>query len=391
MGTITQGPTTSGDAQFAQSFAPRISLEMVADNKFLQVLTGDKVINIENKLSEERGGSITMYNRPKLDTKLSRGDVDRYSTAKAMSSVSRQLNIDLVSETVEFPMPKTQSQQFTPYMIDEGKQEQIIDVLKASMTASIINQACGNTATSITQTALSSTAFTGNDLLTVTGNNAAVAPSRWYWAGSAATARTTDASISGQSLSIASFMTWSELLNSQPTNGAIFQSLRNSKDGHSGIVLLPESHVHQMLNDTGTAYNFKEVIYNQISSGKNQLGAFRSFTVPGINFKFVQGPDSYFPRGVNDSTGAEVALSRRGVILGHNALDMAFGQGYTNQETGEVLPGINVSIDMNHKKNNKVGYCTGEVLYGTRVTTTDNGSGGTQTLSTLVFTANTQF
>lgn len=391
MATLAHGAVTSSDAQFRQGFSARLFKETIVENPLNRILTESGCINVENDLTLNKGGRVTLYNAPKINGKGFTGDVDYYANAQQIESTSRTLDIALVSANpLTFPLQGTQSfQNFAP-KIDEHKVSQLKDWMMAMYCSSLLNQAGGNTATSITQTTLDSTAFTTSaDRLRITGNNATIAPTRWYWASKYDAAVSTDASIQSTNvLTIDDFQFALETLAAQPSAGPAYQPVNN---GLMGIVVVGFTGYNQLLNQAktnGQGLQLSNLIYSEMQGGKDGNSFMGTFTIPGLPFKFVVVPDQWLPRGVNASSGAEVANSRRAIIMGRNALDLAFGQGYA-PAGGKVIPGFNVEVDTEHKKLNKMGYAKASLLWGCKKTqTTGSGNGNTTAydLSTYVIT-----
>lgn len=362
MATESPGVIASGDGSYRLGFSSKLYAERVVMNPIVKTLTENGCINIENDLSKSGGGTVTMYNQLRLGGKGSTGDVDVYSTAILSDKASRSFVIAKNSQSIQWPLKGTQSQQYSPYDIGEHNKVLLGDWAEAIVSSSLINQAAGNTATSITVLAADETAFTGSDLTRVTGNNAAAVPTYHYEA-SLGGVITTDSGInSGNPLTIADFQLAAEIVTSQQSGKPTWQTIKNKP--YLGVALMSMTALNQLTRDPVTAGQGFQLsqIYNAMLAGGKTMDL-QQFQLPGVPFLLVVCPDSAIPRGVTLSSGAETANTRRVVILGSNAIDMAFGAGFTPQG-GNPIPGINVEFDLEYKKLNKQGFGTASVLWG---------------------------
>ena len=386
MATIAQGATTSSDAQYRIGYASTLYYEGIINNPINRILSEAGCINREEDLSRNGGGTFTMYNDLKLNGKGNTGDdVDLYASSVKTEKNSRTMLIALNSYSINWPLKGTQSQQFTPYDIGQNNERKLADWAKALYSAAMINQLASNTATAITQYALdtASSFSSAADLLRITGNNAATVPTYHYWGSSPTTARTTDASISSSDvLTLGDFQAAAENITSQPAAAPAWQTLTNKP--YLACAIISFTGFNQLLNEAktlGQGFQTSEVMMRQIEAGSKVEPDIQTFTIPGIPFKFVVVNDSWLPRGVNLSSGAEVANSRRAVIVGMNAIDVAFGAGYGG------LPGADIEFDTQYKKLNKQGFGAAKMLWGCKKTqSTGAGAGNTTAydLSTYV-------
>jgi len=144
------GAVTSSDAQYRQGYSSKLYYDGIVANPLNKFLTENGVINREDDLSKNQGGTVTLYNRLRLDGKLQRGDVDFYSLAEQLETSSRTINIEKISKPITWHMKGSQTDQFTAYSVDEGTQEAVTDYITSAYNASLINQLAANNASSIT-------------------------------------------------------------------------------------------------------------------------------------------------------------------------------------------------------------------------------------------------
>lgn len=386
MATLATGAITSANTGFfAQQYSSKLYVESVVDNPINKIFMEDGVINLENRLKQEAGGTVTLYNALRLDTFGLTGDIDVYSNAILAEKSNRTLNVLKNTLPLTWPLQGTQTQQFTSFEIGSANEQIMTDWASSLVTASMLNQIGGNTATSISQFACASTAFTGGDLIRITGNNSAIIPT-YHFVGSSATAVTTDASVnSGNKLSITDFQRASETIMSQISGRPTWQMLTNG--AYQAIAIISQTGLNQLINDPVTAaqgIQLSQLLNANIAGGNNMK--LQNFIIPGLPFKFVVVPDSWLPRGVNLGTGAEVAATRRAIIVGRNALDMSFGKGFSPAGKSPI-PGASVEMDTTYKKLNKQGYGAATLLWGCKkAQSTGSGDGNSTSydLSTYV-------
>ncbi len=369
------GAITSADAQYRQGFANKLYMEGVVKNPVMKVLMENDCINREDDLEKNKGGTVTMYNRLRIDGQGQIGDVDFYSLAEQLETNSRTMNILKISKPITWYREGSQSAQYAPFKLDDGTQEALIDYIGGICSASVINQVTGNNASSINQPSLdSSTAFTGANLLQVTGSNAVTAPSYWYEANLGGAITTAAGITSGNTLSLADFELACTVITSQTAGRATWQTIKNK--AYIGIAFISYTGLYQLTREAttlGQGAQLTAQIQAQMSGGKTEFDL-QEFFVAGIPLKFCVVPDSWMPRGVTASGTAETANTRRAVVVGRNALDMSFGKGYSG--TTASVRGLNVEIDTEHKKLNKQAYGNASVLWGCEKTLS-TGTGAT--------------
>lgn len=389
MATLATGAITSSNTgYFAQKYSPKLYFESVVKNPINKILMENGCVNREDALSNDSGGTVYMYNALRLNGKGFTGDIDVYTNAQLLEKTTRSLNIFKNQLPISWPMRGTQTQQYASFDIGSANEEALNEWVSSLLAASYMNQLAGNTATSITQLSCSETAFTGSELTRITGNNSASVPTYHYWGSSPGTAKTTDASIgSGDVLTIKDFQFATEIITSQQPGKPTWQIFKNKP--YIAIAFISMSGLNQLSNEAvtpGQGYQLSQ-IYNAMLAGGEKLDL-QQFMLPGVPFLFAVVPDSFMPRGVTLSTGAETANSRRCVIVGRNAADVSFGRGFS-PEGGKIIPGASVEVDMEFKKLNKQGYAVANLLWGCKkAASTGPGSGASTEydLSTYVIT-----
>lgn len=384
MATLDTGNISSSDTgYFALQFSKKLLYEGVAANPLYKVLDMNGCINLENQLTNEAGGTVYMQNALRANTPGVRGDVDFYSNANLLEKASRSMNIALVTNPVTWPMRGSQTQQYAAFDLQSPVVQTVSDWVKGIISYSLINQAAGNTATSITQYAVNDSAFTGSDLTTITGMNSCSVPTYHYKASSGG-AITTDAGItSSDTLTLKDLQNAATIITSQQSGKPTWQILTGKS--YLAVCFVSYTGMYQLENDAVTAgqgMQLSQVINANLAGGK--VMDLKQFELPGLPFLFVLVPDSWLPRGVTLATGAETANTRRCVIVGKNAIDMSFGKGYS--VGGRTMAGVNVEMDTSFKKLNKQGYAAAKLLWGCKKTQqTGIGNGNSTSYDTSAF------
>lgn len=315
----------------------------------------------KDSLAQGSGTTVYAYDRPRFSGKGRLGDSDAYSNAQQGDIGSRSLDIRLISESLTYKLKGTEAQQVASFNLKEGLPRQAADWCKSYTLAWLLNQAGGNTATSITNPAVSDESFTTTaELKMICGNNTAIAPSSLYKAIGAEGVGgiTTDEGIdSDNRLKLVDFMNAREVINSLSAGVPKWDTLGTTFMGHyiEAAAIVGTTGMNQLKNDavtTGQGINFAQLQYAKMAGGK-EFAVGRGMYVME-NILFVEVPDYLVPTGVNSSTAAAVANTRRAIILGREAVDLAFGRGY-DTGGGNGIAGVSVEIDEEHKKLNNRG------------------------------------
>lgn len=388
MATLATGPITSSNTGFyAQQYSAKLYANGVIENPVNMLLEQNGCINREDDLAKSGGGTVNMYNALRLQSQGFTGDIDVYSNAVTLEKSTRSMLIAKNSMPITWPMRGTQTQQFASFDIGSANEEVLSDWAQSLITASMMNQLAGNTATSITQLTVDSAVFTGSNLTRITGNNSAIVPTYHYWASTyASNPVTTDASLtSSYPLVIKDFQQAAEIITAQISGKPTWQTIKGKP--YIGIAFISMTGLYQLMNDPVTAaqgMQLSQLINAQLAGGKEM--DLQKFMLPGIPFLFVVLPDNWLPYGVNLSTGAEVANTRRAVIVGSKALDVSYGAGFT-PAGGKTIPGMGIEFDTKFKTLNKQGFGVATALWGCKkaqATGTGDGNSTAYDLSTYV-------
>lgn len=368
MGTQVIGSLTSTDTNFnLAKQSARLYVEAIEANPFMKIMKQYGLVNIEEKLTQGAGETVNMYNLLRVDSQGNTGDNDRYSNAAGGDYGHRSMSINLLSHSEKWARKKTMTQQIAPFDLKEGRGKLMALWMKQMILASIFNQAGGNTATSITIPSVSSSAFTGasTGLPKVLGYNAAAAPTSNYKGyGSRANISADESVTSSHPLKLSDFMDAREVITS--SNAGLPQWNLIMEMGIQAVAFVSTTGMNQLKNDAvtqGQGINFAQTLYATLAGGKK-------FSIDQFemeNILFVEVPDFLMPRGVHSTLSTAVANTRRAVIMGVNAVDIALGAGY-EAPNGDVYPGFAVQMDEQYKRLNKETYASVEAIWGCKKT-----------------------
>jgi hypothetical protein len=384
IGTLSQGNATFDLTKQSS----RLFYEVKTDD-LMAILGEAGVISPEQKLTQESGTSVQLQNILRRDSKGTTGDADFYSTATPYEYGTRTLTINKLTDSYSYPMKGTLTQQIHPADLRADKGRASVEWMKSIIRYSVLNQAGGNTATSITAAWNASTVFTGGDLTKVTGYNSAIAPSATFKGiGNLGTGGvTTDQGVtSSNTLTFQDFQRAREAYSVTTTGFTSFNRIQGKP--YDVVAVVGTSGMNQLRNQSSaanTAFNLQQMFYSKMAGGLKEI-MLSNFIVDRI--LFIEVADDYLPRGVNSGSNVEVANTRRAVIMGANALDLAYGKGYT-LPNGDITGGFSVMIDEQYKKANGIGYGFIHALYGCKKTQLEGfgaNAGVQRDLATYVIT-----
>lgn len=338
----------------------------------LALLKRHGVLNYHADLTRASGTALTIYNSPRMNAKGLTGDFDRYSQAIRLDSGSRSLNIRLFGQSVVYSLKGSEKQQIAEFDLKARVPRLMAQWMKEVLLTQIILHACGHTGTSVDAPTVSDTPFTtAEDLLRIRGNNATTAPTSIYKAigNEGAGNVTTDQGVtSANTLRLVDFMNARETINSVTGGVPIWQRLDTSVGGKliDAIVLVGTSGMNQLKNDavaSGQGINFAQLQYASLAGG-HDFGVGDGLYYME-NMLFCEMPDYLMARGIHSGTSAEVANTRRAVMLGLDAIDMGAGKGYS-YKGDDIVAGFSMKLDENYKSMNDEGYASIEFNGGVK-------------------------
>ena len=369
MGTITDTSIVIDSARDLLKASRKMQIEVLHNDKYLNMLKQFGIINVEEKLSAAAGSKVTMYNSPRVDGLGVVGDQDMYQNATPLSSGDRTLQIRKHSMPLKYALDGSERQQISEFRLKDRAPKLITQWGSTMMLYQLLNQLGGNTATTMYAPGVTEfAATTAADRLILTGHNVAIAPSTEYhaWGSSAAGSISADEDVDADNvLTLADFMEAREKIVATLVGIPTWNRITQNVEGVNvdAIALVSTTGMNQLKNDPvtqGQGLNFAQFFYAEVAGGKKVPMPSNTYIYEGI--AFVEVPDNLMPRGVHSGTAAAVANSRRAIIVGSNAVDYAFGKGYSFK--GTTIAGFAIETDDQRDKLNKQGYLNASINAG---------------------------
>lgn len=371
MPTINNSEIVVGGSRDLLKASMKLHVEVFERTPALNVMKTYGLLNYQEDLTRKSGTSITMYNIPRIDSKGTTGDYDRYSAATEAESGDRTVSIRKIGNTMKYSLEGTERQQVSEFDLKADIPRLQSQWIKNFTLTTIFNQSGGNTANSVTVPSVASTAFTTTEeLARIRGNNATVAPTSIYKAigANGVGSITTDEGVDSDNiLKLSDFMYAREIIRSTTAGVPKWNVIGGDYAGKpvDAIAFVGTTGINQLKLDaagSGNALTMSEIGLQGLAGGK-QYPIGPSYWME--NILFVEVDDDLLPRGVNSSTSAPVANTRRAIIMGRGAVDMAVGQGYKVNDN-VYYSGFQVKVDEEHEKLNQIGYCEASFNFGVK-------------------------
>lgn len=375
MATISTTEIAVGGGRDLMQASAVLEQEVFNREPLMQFLKANNIINVVEDLTRKSGTSVTVYNANRITGTTITGDYDRYSNATPTTSGDRSLSIRLTGRSIKYPLDGSERQQISQFNLKHETPRLLSQYMRDWILASIIHQAGSNTATSIYVPSVSDVALTStNGLSSILGNNSAIAASSGYSAYGSAGAggiSTDQAVTSSHPLTLQDLMDARETIRGTQMGKPKWATL-GTKMGNltvDAVVLVGVGGLNQIKNQlaaSGSGRTLTGEGLAALAGGKNYFGG-ASYFIEGLLIFEVD--DDLLPRGVHSGTSAPVANTRRALILGRHAVDMALGKGVSGEveKIGFVeIPGFRVAVDEDFKKLNNEGFIEVSANYGTK-------------------------
>lgn len=265
-------------------------------------------------LKKSAGDQITCGLRVQLGGDGVQGDGTLEGNEEAMQFYDDALVVNQLRHAVRLKGRMTE--QRVPYPLRADAKDGLTDWFAARMDTSFFNQICGNTAQSDTR---------------FTGNNSAIAPStnRHTWEGgqSADESLTSSDIFTLQAIDVARQM--AETANTADETGPLVRPIKYM-GGDYYVMFLHDYQVHDLRTTTSTGQwlDIQKAAMQGGDVAKNPI-----FTgALGIHNGVVLHKAARVTQGVNSSTGAAVANTRRAVLCGAQAAMIAYGSENSNSK-----------------------------------------------------------
>lgn len=328
----TNFPSSSVHA--VKLWSDRLYYDVISDETMLGQMISDGTL-VKKEDTQRGAGDQVKYSF--LNRLTDKGLIGMQSaTGNEVAQVYYQdtMNIDQLRLVVANPAAGTIDAQRVVFDLEEDAYENLRNWMLDHMHVGIMNQLAGNTATSITYDGAT---YTGNERLSITGMNAAVAPS-----GTGRIIRpnglTTDQAVNADSTATMKLSLIDEAEKAAQNNRPYIRTL--SED--NGIKYKCYVHIdnfYQLIQDDSGPVQYRDIFYNQIAAGKSSL--------IGRSFDYSQTriiATDKVPYGVHSGTSAAQTNVRRAVFVGREAGCVAFGQGYSDGTN--TTPGFAFKQDM---------------------------------------------
>lgn len=366
MATTNIGGLVNSDSNFNLTRPSAQLIKEYREHKIISLLTSVGAINVENSLQKTGADTVRMFNMLRLDGGGYSGDADRYSNATGNDYGHRDLSIDLLGRSVKYRKTGSVTQQIAAFDLSEGVGQSLKNWIMNMVTYGIINHLGGNSATSIIAPLVSAT-FTGSTgelaLKKVTGMNTVAAPTSTYkaiGAGGVGSVTTDEGIDADNVLKFSDFQTARQTILNHVSGVPLWNVL--DQTDYQAIAFVSSTGMNQLKSDAVTQGQGVQLMqYNYAKLAGGQAISMTDFVLDGI--RFIEVADALMPRGVHSSTSAAVANTRRAILVGKGALDLAFGAGYV-APTGDTWPGFKVSTDAMYKPLNGEVYVAADALFG---------------------------
>jgi N4-gp56 family major capsid protein len=322
--SITQ--FSSSSAETVKRWSERALYDFQSDTELVGQMIKDGVLTKKDDLSRGAGDSVTVSWLSRLTDQGLIGMETANGVESALAYASDALLINQIRIPVIVPASKTIDAQRVNFNLNEDSYRVMSEWMKVRGTLGALNQLAGNNASTINY---DGEAYSGSKKLIITGCNAAVAPSTTSGVVRILrpNALTTDQAVAADTTAT---MKLSQILDAETyamTSRPYIRPLSET-GGHKFVLYVHTEQYNQLLNDTTSPYQYRDLQQAMIASGRGEGEIKRSFV---FSQTLVRETDKV-PLGVNSSTGVEEANCRRAVFCGKDAGAIGFGQGFTDSK-----------------------------------------------------------
>lgn len=315
---------SSSSSSTVKLWSERTLYDFVSDTEMLGQMIRTGVLRRVDNTNKESGDRVTISFLNRLTDQGLLGSAAATGQESALTYFTDNLLIDQLRIPVSIPAPYTIDTQRVQYDLPEDTYRVMSEWMKVRGILGAFNQLAGNTATTI---AYDGQNYSGNDRLKIEGLNAAVAPSTASGVTRIIRANglSTDQAVAGDTTAT---MKLSYILNAEVIAQTARPYIRPLSET-SEIKYHCYVHTQQyndLLNDTTSPYQFRDINQSLITSGRGEGEIQRSFVFSQTR---VFNSDK-LPLGVNSSTSAAVSNCRRAIFCGRDAGAIAFGKGYSD-------------------------------------------------------------
>lgn len=358
----------TGAVQTVKLWSDRVYYDVTTDTELVSQAISDGILQQKNELSKDKGDQVKYHFLRRISSKGLIGDTAATGNEKALTYDQATLLINRLRQPVQIPNDGTISAQRVVFDMPEDTYEVLSEYIKERFVIGYLNQLGGMTATSYTYD--SETFSTATELLEITGMNAAIAPSSSQ--AIFANGQTTDSGVNGDSAATFKLTLIDEAEARARKNRPYIKPLK--KNGINYRCYLHVDGFKQVIQDTSSPIQFRDIYLNKIASGKdNELF--------GTTFQYSETEvivTDKVPNGVSSNT--QQTNCRRAVFCGQEAGCIAFGKGFS--AGGKTTPGFSFkedTIDIDDQRRIAV-----VAIYGISKTQYNSVDRGTITISHYV-------
>jgi hypothetical protein len=330
---------SSSNGLTVKAWSERTLYDFTSDKYLLGQMIKAGVIRRQDELSRKSGDQVTIPFLNRITQMGFVGNAVALGNESPLLYYNDALVINQLRQAVSIPNKRTIDAQRVQMNLSEDTYKSLSDWHKVRGVLGALNQLAGNNATTI---AYDSVNYSGNDRLQVTGLNSAIAPSTA--SGVTRIVRpnslTTDQAVGADTTAT---MKLQYILDcetiAQTARPYIPPLAENPADGVKYHFYVHIQQYNNLLQDTTSPYQYRDIQNAMITSGRGSGGIERSFVFSETK---VFCTDK-IPLGVHSGTSAAVANCRRAIFAGADAGAISFGQGFSG--SGDAVPGFDIMED----------------------------------------------
>lgn len=327
----------SSNASVVKLWSAKTLYDFQSDTALLGQMIRDGVVAKQEETSRSAGDRVTISWLNRLTDAGLLGSAAATGQEAPLVYATDNLLIDQLRIPIQIPAPNTIDQQRVMYNLTEDSYRVMSEWMMTRGTTGVLNQLCGNTATTITFDGVS---YSGNDRLKLTGLNAAIAPTTT--SGVQRIIRpnglTTDQAVAADTTATAKL---SQILQAETiaqTQRPYIRPLSETSDVKFNYYVHNQVFT-DLLQDTSSPFQYRDLQQSLITSGRGMGEIQRSFVFSQTRVI----SSAYLPLGVNSSTSAAVANCRRSAFVGRDAAGIAYGRGFS--DGSEQVAGFRINSD----------------------------------------------
>jgi hypothetical protein len=284
----------------------------------------DGILRRVDNTNKEAGDRVTISFENRLTSPGLVGSAVATGNESALIYSTDNLFIDQLRIPIEIPAPFTIDTQRVLYNLPEDGYRVMSEWMKTRAILGTFNQLAGNNATTIAYDGFN---YAGGQLPSITGLNAAVAPSATAGVTRIirANALATDQAVAADTTAT---MKLSYVLSAETaaqTSRPYIRPLSETSEVKYHLYCHTQQYM-DLLQDTSSPFQFRDLQQALVTSGRGEGEIQRSFIFSQTR---VFNSDK-LPLGVSSATQLSTPNCRRAIFVGRDAGAVAFGKGYSD-------------------------------------------------------------